>query len=102
MAVFPKKKTHHTIQIKSLLFPENKLETWLLCNGIQPLVLMNQDQIVPFLPKKWVEFFNWTQAVHFWLFRLLTELKYRDEPAFIQIKGSEKERGGENLQAGIS
>lgn len=51
MAVFPK-KTHHMHQIKSLLFPENKLETWLLCNGIQPLVLMNQDQIVMFLPKK--------------------------------------------------
>lgn len=39
-------------QIKLPLFPENKPETCLLFNGIQPLALMNQDQIVTFLPDK--------------------------------------------------
>lgn len=35
-----------------------------------------------------------SEAVHFWLFRSLTELKYREEPAFIQIKGEWKEKRG--------
>lgn len=39
-------------QIKLLLFPKNKPETCLLCNGIRPLVLMNQKQTVTFLPDK--------------------------------------------------
>lgn len=39
-------------QIKLLFFPENKIETCLLCNGIQPSALMNQDQIVTFLSNK--------------------------------------------------
>lgn len=36
-----------------------------------------------------------SEAVHFWLFRSLTELKHREEePAFIQIKGEWREKRG--------
>lgn len=39
-------------QIKCPLFPANKPDAHLFYNGIQPLALMNQDQVVIFLPVK--------------------------------------------------